>query len=148
MEEASQQSSLQSAAQSESRTVSQSASQFLSRRPAQQNPRDDEALPKLVLHFAVNPAVTVTWRVTADAELHVHSERIWLTRIRSPYDYWMKAGETMRLQRGERIWLSTDSHEAARVSLTSAWRAPRTVLARFSGLFGSLFAGLFRVFAT
>ncbi|CAM2195504.1 DUF2917 domain-containing protein [Paraburkholderia sp. A1RI_3L] len=132
MEEASQQSSLQS------------ASQLLSRRPAQQNPRDDEALPKLVLHFAVNPAVTVTWRVTADAELRVHSERIWLTRIRSPYDYWMKAGETMRLQRGERIWLSTDSHEAARVSLTSAWRAPRTVLARFSGLF----AGLFRVFAT
>lgn len=132
MEEASQQSSLQS------------ASQLLSHRPAQQNPRDDEALPKLVLHFAVNPAVTVTWRVNADAELHVHSERIWLTRIRSPYDYWMKAGETMRLQRGERIWLSTDSHEAARVSLTSAWRAPRTVLARFSGLF----AGLFRVFAT
>lgn len=140
MEEASQQSSLQSAAQS--------ASQLSSRRSAQQNPREDEALPKLVLHFAVNPAVTVTWRVTADAELHVHSERIWLTRIRSPYDYWMNPGETMRLQRGERIWLSTDSEEAARVSLTSAWRAPRTVLARFSGLFGGLFGSLFRVFAT
>ncbi|MFX1674317.1 DUF2917 domain-containing protein [Paraburkholderia sp. A2WS-5] len=95
----------------------------------------DEVLPALSIHFAVPEASTFTWRVRADGTLHVRGARIWLTRARSPYDYWLNPGETLRVYRGERLWLSVDAGNsaapsaaapgaAACVTLTSAWRPP------------------------
>jgi hypothetical protein len=102
----------------------------------------DAALPAQSIHFAVPDGRTLTWRVAADSTVRVHGARIWLTRARSPYDHWLNPGDTLRVLRGERIWLSSDpsdpanTHElqTARVTITSAWRPPlagaRRIIAR------------------
>jgi hypothetical protein len=86
--------------------------------------RFDDPLPAQSIHFAVPPQRTLTWRLNAHATLRVHSAQLWVTRARSPYDHWMRPGETLRLERGERIWLSTDDALPVRVTITSAWRPP------------------------
>ncbi|SDC13025.1 DUF2917 domain-containing protein [Paraburkholderia lycopersici] len=84
----------------------------------------DDPLPTQSVHFAVPPARTLTWRVNAPATLRIHAAQVWVTRARSPYDHWLQPGETLRLERGERIWLSTEAALPARVTITSAWRPP------------------------
>ncbi|ABE33822.1 hypothetical protein DR64_4493 [Paraburkholderia xenovorans LB400] len=79
-----------------------------------------ERLPTVVVHFSVMPRATLTWRVEADSTLAVKDERLWLTRVSSPYDHWLDPGQTFQLQRGERVWLSTEGECAARVSLSYA----------------------------
>ncbi|MEM5421538.1 MULTISPECIES: DUF2917 domain-containing protein [Paraburkholderia] len=86
--------------------------------------RLDDPLPVQSVHFAVPPMRTVTWRVSASATLRVQVAQVWVTRARSPYDHWVQPGETLRLERGERIWLSTEAALPARVSITSAWQPP------------------------
>ncbi|APA85586.1 DUF2917 domain-containing protein [Paraburkholderia sprentiae WSM5005] len=78
------------------------------------------SLPRVVVHFAVESATTVTWRIAADSELRVHGQaRLWLTRHCSPYDYWLQPGESISLERGERVWLSVEDQACAEVSITS-----------------------------
>jgi DUF2917 family protein len=89
-----------------------------------------ERLPRVVVHFEVQPGATLSWRVEAHSELHVQSARVWLTRAESPYDYWLQPGYPIQLRRGERVWVSTDGHVAARVSLTTYPRKRRGLLFR------------------
>ena len=95
--------------------------------------QQDERLPKVVVHFSVMPGATLTWRVEADSTLAVQGARLWLTRISSPYDHWLAPGDEFRLQRGERVWLSTDGDAGARVSLSCALPARRGWLGRWLG---------------
>lgn len=95
--------------------------------------RHDDRLPKLVLHFSVMPGATLTWRVEADSTLAVQGARLWLTRVSSPYDHWLDPGHTFQLQRGERVWLSTDGECATRVSLSYALPARGGLLRRWLG---------------
>lgn len=96
-----------------------------------QSPHEHPA--KIVVHFSVAPATTLTWRVDADSTLTVHGARAWITRIDFPYDYWLDPGQTLRLQRGERIWLSCEDTRIARVSLSCPLPAQRGVLSRWLG---------------
>jgi hypothetical protein len=96
--------------------------------PNHDHTNHDGPLPAQSIHFAVPPARTLTWRLAANSTLRVFDARVWVTRIHSPYDHWVQPGETLRLARGERIWLSTDADVSARVTLTSAWRPPFTPL--------------------
>ncbi|WP_321895161.1 DUF2917 domain-containing protein [Paraburkholderia heleia] len=114
--------------QATSLTASQRASQSASQ-PAAHTVADatvcfDDPLPAQSIHFAVPPMRTLTWRVNAPATLRVQVAQVWVTRARSPYDHWLQPGETLRLGRGERIWLSTETALPARVSITSAWQPP------------------------
>lgn len=78
------------------------------------------ALPRVVVHFAVEPAKTVTRRMVSPSELRVHGESlVWLTRACSTFDYWLRPGESVRLERGERIWLSVESGPPGEVAITS-----------------------------
>jgi hypothetical protein len=95
--------------------------------------QQDERLPKVVLHFPVMPAATLTWRIEADSTLAVQGARVWLTRVSSPDDHWLAPGAEFRLQRGERVWISTDGEQAARVSLSSALPARRGIVGRWLG---------------
>ncbi|WP_241018987.1 DUF2917 domain-containing protein [Paraburkholderia sp. Tr-20389] len=79
----------------------------------------EERLPRVVIHFAVQPGATMSWRVEANTELLVQGARVWLTRAASPYDHWLQIGETFRLHRGERVWVSADGDVPARLSLTT-----------------------------
>ncbi|HZZ11633.1 MAG TPA: DUF2917 domain-containing protein [Paraburkholderia sp.] len=93
--------------------------------------QQNDRITKLVLHFSVEPGATLTWRVEADSVVNVRGARLWLTRISSPYDHWLTPGNELRLQRGERVWVSTDGETPARVSLTCALPARRGRLARW-----------------
>ncbi|MFC0401197.1 DUF2917 domain-containing protein [Paraburkholderia rhizosphaerae] len=90
-----------------------------------------ERLPRVVVHFEVQPGATLSWRVDAHCELNVKSERVWLTRAESPYDYWVQPGYPIQLRRGERVWISTDGHVAARLLLTTYPRKQRGWLFRW-----------------
>ena len=95
--------------------------------------QQDERLPRVVVHFPVMPGATLTWRVEANCTLAVQGARVWLTRISLPYDHWLRPGDELRLQRGERVWISTDGEATARVALTSALPASRGIVARWLG---------------
>ncbi|MCX5538849.1 DUF2917 domain-containing protein [Paraburkholderia sp. CNPSo 3076] len=110
--------------QAASLTASQPAPQPAPHAVADATDRFDDPLPAQSIHFAVPPMRTLTWRVNASATLRVQVAQVWVTRARSPYDHWLQPGETLRLERGERIWLSTEAALPARVSITSAWQPP------------------------
>lgn len=103
--------------------------------------QQDERLPKVVVHFSVLPGATLTWRVDADSTLAVQGARVWLTRVSSPYDHWLAPGDEFRLQRGDRVWLSTDGEAAAHVSLSSLLPARRGVIGRWLGWLAWLSVG-------
>ncbi|KWK81162.1 hypothetical protein WM16_04010 [Burkholderia ubonensis] len=79
------------------------------------------ALPRVVIHFAVAPRKTLTWRAPNDAEIRSHDAPLWLTRQTSVDDYWIRPGDVLRIPRGERIWLSTDGDQPAEASITTAY---------------------------
>ncbi|MCC8395568.1 DUF2917 domain-containing protein [Paraburkholderia sp. MMS20-SJTR3] len=124
--------------------MEEASQQFLYSRSTQDGARTAISLPRVVIYFAVDPATTVTWRICADSELRVHGNaRLWLTRHRSPYDYWLQPGETIRLERGERIWLSVEDDASAEVSVTSPHVERHRILRRWftrrrAWVFGSL----------
>jgi hypothetical protein len=90
-----------------------------------------ERLPAVSLHFTVPPRKVLSLRIAADSELRVQHQRVWLTCLGSPLDHWLQPGESIRLQRRERIWLSTDANAAAEVSLTSAFERRLAFVARW-----------------
>ncbi|MBN3855643.1 DUF2917 domain-containing protein [Paraburkholderia sp. Ac-20340] len=108
-------------------------------------------LPAQSIHFAVPIGKTLTWRVAADSTLRVHGSRVWITRARSPYDHWLNPGGTLRVLRGERLWISCDdpadfadladfSPNPARVTITSAWRPPLASARQIAERVGALLA--------
>lgn len=84
--------------------------------------------PEMLIRFVVQPGHIASWRVRSDSELRVGTARVWVTRVFSPYDYWLQTGDVLRVSRGERIWLSTDANIAAEISLTSAYAVERRPL--------------------
>ncbi|AOK21157.1 hypothetical protein WT26_31635 [Burkholderia cepacia] len=82
---------------------------------------DAIALPRVVMQFAVAPRRTLTWRAPDDAEIRVHDATLWVTRLGSVDDYWIRPGDVLRIPRGERIWLSTDGARPAEASITTAY---------------------------
>ncbi|WP_181969794.1 DUF2917 domain-containing protein [Paraburkholderia sp. DHOC27] len=79
--------------------------------------------PRLVIHLALAPGQTLSWRVKANSEIRAFSSRVWLTRICSSYDYWLRPGELVRVARGERVWLSAEDDAHAEVTLTCDYPA-------------------------
>ncbi|SAK63199.1 hypothetical protein AWB76_03342 [Caballeronia temeraria] len=74
---------------------------------------------RVVVYLDVHPHQMVSWRLTRDADLRIGDASVWLTRHRDPYDYWLKPGDVVRLSRGERVWLTSESDQTIEVSLTS-----------------------------
>src|ERR1700689_56933 len=86
--------------------------------------------PKMVIHLILVSRQTVSWRVIVDCEIRAHDERVWLTRMFSPYDFWLQSGDVIRVMRGERIWLSADGEGPAEVTLTSDYVERRRMFDR------------------
>ncbi|KVK87224.1 MULTISPECIES: DUF2917 domain-containing protein [Burkholderia] len=97
-------------------------------------------LPRMTLHFALEPRAMMTWLARSHTEIRVLSSRIWLTRSYSVDDYWLRPGDVLHVPRGERIWLSADGPSAAEVSLTTAY-------ARRRGWIGGMIDGLLDIAA-
>ncbi|SAK94063.1 hypothetical protein AWB77_05358 [Caballeronia fortuita] len=89
---------------------------------------------RVVVFIEVHPHRMVSWCLSRDAELRIAdagAPSVWLTRHRDPYDYWLKPGDVVRLARGERVWLTSESDRAIEVSLTSYRAAKRGFVARW-----------------
>ena len=101
--------------------MDEASQQFVCPQLPRQESQEPIGLPRMVVHLAVPVGTTITWRARSDSEVRVCGSHIWLTRVESPYDYWMKPGDILRVKRGERIWISTDSDTPAEVSITTAY---------------------------
>ncbi|HEY4349773.1 MAG TPA: DUF2917 domain-containing protein [Paraburkholderia sp.] len=65
--------------------------------------------------FEVGNGETVPLRVTNSTRLTVHGGAVWVTRSDDVEDYWLEPGKTLRLRRGERLWLSAEGSTQAGV---------------------------------
>ncbi|MET3216470.1 DUF2917 domain-containing protein [Burkholderia cenocepacia] len=90
---------------------------------------DTIALPSVELHFTVAPRKTLTWRAQHDAEIRVHDTTLWITRLGNVDDYWLHAGDVLRVQRGERVWIGSGDDRPAEASITTVY-----VMQRDTGL--------------
>ncbi|HKT96753.1 MAG TPA: DUF2917 domain-containing protein [Paraburkholderia sp.] len=57
-----------------------------------------------------------TWRLAQAMQLHVSEGELWLTLGGDTDDYWLRAGESIRLSAGARVYLSA-GREGARFVL-------------------------------
>jgi hypothetical protein len=60
------------------------------------------------IRFELRAGETVPLRVTSSTRLSVHGGAVWVTRSDDVDDYWLEPGKTLRLRRGERLWLSVE----------------------------------------
>ncbi|WP_091907991.1 DUF2917 domain-containing protein [Chitinasiproducens palmae] len=66
------------------------------------------------------------WRLRWGGSLRLDGPadaRLWLTRDGDPRDYWLGAGETVTLRRGERVWLGNESTRALAVAVRTSHTA-------------------------
>ena len=65
-------------------------------------------------------------KVQRSTRLIVQCGPVWATRSNDVNDYFLVDGETLKLRRGERLWLSAEGREGTRVAF-SVSRPPREV---------------------
>src|SRR5262245_38877754 len=73
--------------------------------------------------FEVGNRETVPLRVTNSTRLTVHGGAVWVTRSDDVEDYWLEPGKTLRLRRGDRLWLSAEGSTHACVAFFVPTRA-------------------------
>ena len=66
--------------------------------------------------FEIADGETVPMRIGNSVKLSVLGAPVWATRSNDTEDYWLQPGHTLRLRRGERLWLSVESGAQARVA--------------------------------
>ncbi|CAN0623768.1 conserved protein of unknown function [Burkholderia multivorans] len=92
--------------------------------------------------FELQPGETVPMKVVRSTRLTVQCGPVWATRSNDIDDYFLMAGETLRLRRGERLWLSAEGGDSACVAFSVA-RPPKELalgsLARLRARFLSVF---------
>ncbi|WP_322049150.1 DUF2917 domain-containing protein [Paraburkholderia sp. J67] len=66
-----------------------------------------------------------TWRLAQAMQLHVSEGELWLTIGGDANDYWLRAGESMQLVAGSRVYLSA-GREGARFVLALGGASART----------------------
>ncbi|MGS0896508.1 DUF2917 domain-containing protein [Burkholderia stagnalis] len=76
--------------------------------------------------FEIPPGETVPLKVRRSTRLIVQCGPVWATRSNDVDDYFLADGETLKLRRGERLWLSVDGNESACVAFAVS-RPPKEV---------------------
>ncbi|WP_321806797.1 DUF2917 domain-containing protein [Burkholderia sp. BCC1993] len=83
--------------------------------------------------FEIPAGETVPMRVQRSTRLTVQCGPVWATRSNDVEDYFLVDGETLRLRRGERLWLSAEGRQGAQVAFSvsrPAGEVARGALAR------------------
>ncbi|PRE93400.1 DUF2917 domain-containing protein [Burkholderia multivorans] len=68
--------------------------------------------------FEIPPGETVPMKVQRSTRLTVQCGPVWATRSNDVDDYFLVDGETLRLRRGERLWLSAEGGQSACVAFS------------------------------
>jgi hypothetical protein len=66
--------------------------------------------------FEIKAGETVPMKVARSIRLAVSGGAVWVTRSNDTEDYWLQPGHTLRLRRGERLWLSVEGGDRAIVA--------------------------------
>jgi hypothetical protein len=74
--------------------------------------------------FEIAPGETVPMMIAHSTRVSVQGAPIWVTRSNDVEDYWLVPGRSLRLRRGERLWLSVEGEGHARVAFVAP--LPRT----------------------
>ena len=80
--------------------------------------------------FEIAPGETLSMMVAHSTRLSIQGAPVWVTRSNDVEDYWLTPGRSLRLRPGERLWLSAEGGEAARV----AFVAPLSRLSMLTGV--------------
>lgn len=91
--------------------------------------------------FEIPPGETVPMKVQRSTRLSVQCGPVWATRSNDVDDYFLLDGETLRMRRGERLWLSAEGGQSACVAFSVARPAKQVALsglARLRERFASL----------
>lgn len=78
-------------------------------------------------------------RVARSTRLKVQCGAVWLTRSDDTADYWLEPGNTLRLRRGERLWIGAEGGKPAWVAFAqpaSLREQAVDTLARVAARFG------------
>jgi hypothetical protein len=88
--------------------------------------------------FEIEPGKTVPFRIARGTRLSVQGGTVWATRSNDIEDYWLTPGDNLKLRERERLWLSVDGENPARVVFMIQprcdERAIRWLSKRFEGL--------------
>jgi hypothetical protein len=72
--------------------------------------------------FEIRTGETIPMKVARSTKLVVHGGAVWVTRSDDTEDYWLQPGHTLRLRRGERLWLSAEGSTHAKVAFSAGRR--------------------------
>jgi hypothetical protein len=78
--------------------------------------------------FEIVAGETVPMKITRSTRLAVSGGAVWVTRSDDVEDYWLEPGKTLRLRRGERLWLSVERGACARVAFLVPTRPEQKAL--------------------
>ncbi|WP_296649740.1 DUF2917 domain-containing protein [Paraburkholderia sp.] len=69
--------------------------------------------------FEVPNGQVASVRVARSTRITVRCGAVWLTRSDDTADYWLEPGHTVRLRRGERLWIGAEGGQPAWVAFAS-----------------------------
>lgn len=69
--------------------------------------------------FEIAPGEMLPMMVAHSTRLSVHGAPVWVTRSNDVEDYWLAPGHSLRLRPGERLWLSAEGADPARVAFVA-----------------------------
>ncbi|MEW9584098.1 DUF2917 domain-containing protein [Paraburkholderia sp. DGU8] len=78
--------------------------------------------------FEIRNGETLAMKVARSTKLVVHGGAIWVTRSDDVEDYWLQPGHTLRLRRGERLWLSAEGSTPSKVVFSVPTRCDERAL--------------------
>ncbi len=70
--------------------------------------------------YEIHSGETLPLKVARSTKLVVRGGAVWVTRSDDTEDYWLQPGHTLRLRRGERLWLSAEGTPRATVAFSCA----------------------------
>ncbi|GAB7536664.1 DUF2917 domain-containing protein [Burkholderia sp. 22PA0106] len=85
--------------------------------------------------FEIQAGETVPMVVAHSTRLTVQGATVWATRSEDVDDYFLAPGATLRLRRGERLWLGVEGPASAQVAFSvvpSPCQAARSALKRLA----------------
>jgi len=76
--------------------------------------------------FEVPSSGATRWKAPAAGQLHACRARIWLTREGDLTDYWLDAGHSLEITRGQTLWMGAEGGEPVYLQFVMAEsRSPR-----------------------
>jgi DUF2917 family protein len=78
--------------------------------------------------FEIRNGELLPLKVARSTKLTVRGGAIWVTRSDDTEDYWLQPGHTLRLRRGERLWLSAEGATHAKITFSVPTRCDERAL--------------------